>query len=76
MEKSMGDKTHPWGAPEFKINSFDLTPFMQTVCGRSHKNALTQRTMLGLTPRSKRRERGKCICRLLKAELKSIIKIL
>ena len=54
----MGDKTHPWGAPVFKINSFDLTLFTQTVCGRSRKNALTQRTMLGLTSRSKRRERS------------------
>ena len=54
IEKSMGDKTHPWGAPVFKINSFDLTLFTQTVCGRSRKNALTQRTMLGLTSRSKR----------------------
>ena len=26
----MGDKTHPWGAPVFKINSFDLTLFTQT----------------------------------------------
>ena len=48
----MGDKTHPWGVPVFKINSFDLTLFTQTVCGRSRKNALTQRTMLGLTSRS------------------------
>ena len=44
----MGNKTHPWGAPVFKINLFDLTLFTQTVCGRSRKNALTQRTMLNL----------------------------
>ena len=72
----MGDKTHPWGVPVFKINSFDLILFTQTVYGRSRKNALTQRTMLGLTSRSKRRERSICVRRVLKAELKSINKIL
>ena len=44
----MGDKTHPWGAPVFKIKSFDLTLFTQTVCGRSRKNALSRELCLDL----------------------------
>jgi hypothetical protein len=74
MEKSTGDRTHPWGAPVFKTRSLDMHPPTLTLCGRSQRKALIQRTISEFTWRSKRRERSKCGCKVLKAE-KTLVKV-
>ena len=52
-ENSIGERTHPCGAPVFTISSSYLAPLNVTICGRSHRNCLMQRTRVQLAHRSK-----------------------
>jgi len=40
IENNIGERTHPWGAPEFSMTSSDRYPFTQTRCGRSRRKSL------------------------------------
>ena len=40
IENNIGERTHPWGAPEFSRTSSDRYPFTQTRCGRSRRKSL------------------------------------
>ena len=52
-ENNTGERTYPCGAPVFTISSSDNFPLRLTLCGRSHRNCLTQRTMVWLVSRSR-----------------------
>ena len=52
IENNMGERTHPWGAPEFSTTSSDRYPFTQTRCGRSRRKSLIHSTRFELTCKS------------------------
>ena len=52
IENNMGERTHPWGAPEFSTTSSDRYPFTQTHCGWSQRKSLFHSTRFELTCKS------------------------
>ena len=48
----MGERTHPWGAPEFSTTSSDRYPFTQTRCNRSRRKSPIHSTRFELTCQS------------------------
>lgn len=75
-ENNKGDNIVPCGTPVFKIIAFDTLPLTRTLCGGFKRNSLIHQMRPAFTPRSSNLCKRTSILGVLKAELKSISKIL